>query len=174
MKRRFDTALGRITMYRQILVLLVLLTAVSMLLSAFGLLFFTPLELLASLVIAVGASVLSNIGVARLFRVVPHGESALITGLLLFFIFRPSLEAGELAATAVAAVVASASKYVVAVRGRHLFNPAAFGAAVVGLSGLGVSWWWVGSQYLLPFVLVTAFLVLYAPAAWRWPACSWQ
>jgi ferredoxin-NADP reductase len=161
MKRAFDTALGRITMYRQVLVLLVLLTAASMLLSALGLLFFTPLELLASLVIAVGISYLSNVGVARLFRVVPHGESALITGLLLFFIFRPSLDLGELGATALAALIATLSKYLIAIRGRHVFNPAAFGAAVVGLTGLGVSWWWVGSQYLLPFVLVTAVLVLY-------------
>ncbi|MCP2031747.1 ferredoxin-NADP reductase [Okibacterium sp. HSC-33S16] len=161
MKRAFDTTLGRITMYRQVIVLLVLLAAVSMLLSAFGLLFFTPLELLATLVVAVGVSVSSNVGVARLFRVVPHGESALITGLLLFFIFRPSLELAELGATALAALVATLSKYLIAIRGRHVFNPAAFGAVVVGLTGLGVSWWWVGSQYLLPFVLVTAFLVLY-------------
>ena len=161
MKRRLDTALGRITMYRLALVLLTLLAAVSMALSAFGLVFFTPVELLAGFLVAVGVSYLSNIGVARVFRVVPHGESALITGLLLFFLFRPSLEAGELGATAVAALVATLSKYVLAVRGRHIVNPAAFGAVVVGVTGLGVSWWWVGSQYLLPFVLIAAVLVLY-------------
>lgn len=161
MKRAFDTALGRIPMYRQVLVLLVLLAAVSAVLSAIGLLFFTPLELLAGLVVAVGVSFLSNVGVARLFRVVPHGESAVITGLLLFFIFRPSLEIGDLSATALAALVATLSKYLIAIRGRHIFNPAAFGAVVVGVTGVGVSWWWAGSQYLLPFVLVTAFLVLY-------------
>lgn len=161
MKARFDAAIGRVTMYRQVLVLLLLLAGVSMLLSALGLLFFTPLELLAGLIVAVGVSYLSNLGVARLFRVVPHGESALITGLLLFFIFRPSVEPGELLATAVAAFVATLSKYLIAVRGRHIVNPAAFGAVVVGVTGLGVSWWWAGSQVLLPVVLVGAFLVLY-------------
>ncbi|AWB85847.1 ferredoxin--NADP reductase [Mycetocola zhujimingii] len=157
----FDTALGRVTTYRQVLVLLLLLAGVSMLLSATGLLFFTPLELLCGLLVAVGVSYLSNAGVARLFRVVPHGESALITGLLLFFIFRPSTEPGELIATAAAALAATLSKYLLAVRGRHIFNPAAFGAVVVGVTGLGVSWWWAGSQVLLPVVLVGAFLVLY-------------
>ncbi len=161
MKAAFDAAIGRVTMYRQILVLLLLLAAVSMLFSAFGWLFFTPLELLAGLIVAVGVSYLSNLGVARLFRVVPHGESALITGLLLFFIFRPSVEPGELVATALAALAATLSKYLLAVRGRHILNPAAFGAVVVGVTGIGVSWWWAGSQVLLPFVLVAAFLVLY-------------
>ena len=157
----FDTALGRVTTYRQVLVLLVLLAGVSMLFSATGLLFFTPLELVCGLLVAVGVSYLSNVAVGRLFRVVPHGESALITGLLLFFIFRPSTEPGDLVAVAVAALAATLSKYLIVVRGRHIVNPAAFGAVVVGVTGLGVSWWWAGSQVLLPVVLVTAFLVLY-------------
>ncbi|MET1018319.1 MAG: oxidoreductase, partial [Leifsonia flava] len=150
MKRRFDIAIGRVTMYRLVSVLLGILVGVSLILSATGLLFFTPLELAAGLAVAVGVSVLGNRLIAPLFRVTPHTEYGLITGLLLFFIFRPSVEPLELAATAVAALVAILSKYVVAVRGRHIFNPAAFGAVVVGVTGLGVSWWWVGSTAMLP------------------------
>ena len=44
--------------------------------------------------------------------------------------------------------IVTSSKYIVAVRGRHVFNPAAFGAVVVGVTGLSVSWWWVGSAAL--------------------------
>lgn len=161
MKRRFDIAIGRVTMYRLVSVLLGILVGVSLILSAAGLLFFTPLELAAGLAVAVGVSVVANRLVAPLFRVTQHTESALITGLLLFFIFRPSLEPLELAATAVAALVAILSKYVVAVRGRHIFNPAAFGSVVVGVTGLGVSWWWVGSTAMLPAVAIAALLVLY-------------
>lgn len=161
MKRRFDIAIGRLTMYRLVSILLGILVAVSLLLSVTGVLFFSPLELAAGLVVAVGVSVASNRLIAPLFRVTAHTESALITGLLLFFIFRPSVDPLELAATAVAALVATASKYLVAIRGRHVFNPAAFGAVVVGLTGLGVSWWWVGSAALLPAVAIAGFLVLY-------------
>ncbi|MET0481227.1 MAG: FAD-dependent oxidoreductase [Mycetocola sp.] len=161
MKSRFDTAIGRVTMYRLVSILLGILVAVSYLLSIFGVLFFNPLELTAGLVVAIGVSVLSNRLVAPLFRVSPHTESALITGLLLFFIMRPSIEPLELAATAVAALVATLSKYLVAVRRRHIFNPTAFGVVVVGVTGLGVSWWWVGSTALLPAVAIAAFLVLY-------------
>lgn len=161
MKRRFDIAIGRLTMYRLVSILLGLLVAVSLLLSVTGVLFFSPLELAAGLAVAVGVSVVSNRLVAPLFRVTAHTESALITGLLLFFIFRPSVDPLELTATAVAALVATASKYLVAIRGRHVFNPAAFGTVVVGLTGLGVSWWWVGSAALLPAVAVAGLLVLY-------------
>ena len=161
MKRRFDIAIGRVTMYRLVTVWLGILTVVSLVLSITGVLFFSPLELVAGLAVAVGVSVLSNRLVAPLFRVRAHTESAIITGLLLFFIFRPSLEPLELAATALAALVATLSKYLVAVRGRHLFNPAAFGTVIVGLTGLGVSYWWVGSTALLPAVAVAALFVLY-------------
>lgn len=161
MKRRFDIAIGRVTMYRLVSVWLGILVVVSLVLSSTGVLFFTPLELVAGLAVAVGVSVVSNRLVAPLFRVTAHTESAIITGLLLFFIFRPSLEPLELLATAVAALVATASKYVVAVRGRHLFNPAAFGTVLVGVTGLGVSYWWVGSTAMLPAVAIAAFFVLY-------------
>jgi ferredoxin-NADP reductase len=161
MKRRFDTAIGRVTMYRLVSILLVVLVIASLVLSATGLLFFTPLELAAALAVAVGVSVASSRIVAPLFRVVPHTESAVITGLLLFFIFRPSIDPLELGAIALAALVATLSKYLVAVRGRHIVNPAAFGAVVVGATGLSVSWWWVGSTALLPVVAAGALLILY-------------
>ncbi|MBG6239616.1 ferredoxin-NADP reductase [Mycetocola sp. CAN_C7] len=161
MKRRFDIAIGRVTMYRLVTLWLILLAIVSLILSATGILFFSPLELAAGLVVAVGVSVGSNRLVALLFGATPHTESGVITGLLLFFIFRPSIEPLDLLGTAVAALVATLSKYLVAVRGRHIVNPAAFGAVVVGITGIGVSWWWIGSTALLPVVVAAAVLVLY-------------
>ena len=66
----------------------------------------------------------------------PHTESSLITGLLLLLPFWPSelfwpsqptqgLQLAEIAGVALACVLASASKYALAWRGRHIFNPAA-------------------------------------------------
>ncbi|RWZ46416.1 oxidoreductase [Labedella phragmitis] len=156
-----DALIGRVPMYRLVLILLATLTAVAVALSAFGVLFFTPLELLATGGIAVALSWLVNRLVAPLFRVKPHDESALITGLLLFFIMKPGIEFGDLAAVAVAAIVAAVSKYVLAVRGRHVLNPAAIGAFVATLTGLGVSYWWVGSESLFWFVLVAGLVIVW-------------
>ncbi|RUQ87900.1 oxidoreductase [Labedella gwakjiensis] len=148
-------------MYRLVLLLLVVLAAVSFVLSAVGILFFTPLELLATGGIAVAVSWLVNRAVAPLFRVKPHDESAIITGLLLFFIMKPGLVPGDLAAVAIAAAVGAVSKYVLAVRGRHILNPAAIGAFVATLTGVGVSYWWVGSESLFWAVLVVGFLLVW-------------
>jgi ferredoxin-NADP reductase len=156
-----DTLIGRVPMYRLVLILLAALTAVAVALSAFGVLFFTPLELFATGGIAVALSWLVNRIVAPLFRVKPHDESALITGLLLFFIMKPGIELGDLAAVAVAATVAAVSKYVLAIRGRHVLNPAAIGAFVATLTGLGVSYWWVGSESLFWFVLVAGLVIVW-------------
>lgn len=160
MRKSVDTLLGRVPMYRLVLLLLVVLAAVSFVLSAVGVIFYTPLELLATGGIAVVVSWLVNRAVAPLFRVKPHDESAIITGLLLFFIMKPGIVPGDLAAVAVAAAVGALSKYVLAIRGRHIFNPAAIGAFVATLTGLGVSYWWVGSGSLIvPVVIVGLLLV---------------
>jgi ferredoxin-NADP reductase len=160
-RRPIDTLLGRVPMYRLVLLVLLVLAAVSLVLSIAGVIFSSPIELLATGGIAVAVSLLVNRAVAPLFRVAPHDESAVITGLLLFFIMKPGLALGDLAAVAVAAAVAAVSKYVLAVRGRHIFNPAAIGAFVATLTGLGVSYWWVGSESLFWFVLVAGAVVVW-------------
>ncbi len=82
-------------------------------------------EMLAHLALCLGLTYASNRALAALFRVRPHSESSLITGLLLYFLFWPRSSAMDVAGVALACVLASASKYALAWRGRHIFNPAA-------------------------------------------------
>lgn len=156
-----DRALGRVTTYRLVLLLLAALAVVALIMSITDTLFYEPTEMLASAAVLLGVSYGVNRLIAPLFRVRPHGESALITGLLLFFIFWPSSETGELLHLAAAALAATLSKYVIAWRGRHLLNPAAAGALLVGVLELTTSGWWVGGKELLPYVVVAGLLVLY-------------
>jgi glycine betaine catabolism B len=54
-----------------------------------------------------------------------------------------------------------ASKYMVAVGKRHLFNPAAFGAALMGLGFHRTVSWWVGDNaVLLPLLVLGGALIL--------------
>jgi ferredoxin-NADP reductase len=161
MRRWLDSVTGRVTMYRLVLLVLLAIAVLAIGLSLLGQLAFAPLDLLATAVVAVAASAVSSWLFALAFRVRPHPESSLITGLLLFFLFYPSTAAADLLGVAAAAVVASASKYLLALRGRHIFNPAAIGAFVVSLLGLNVAVWWVATGVLLPLVALGAFLVLY-------------
>jgi ferredoxin-NADP reductase len=161
MRRWLDTVTGRVTMYRLVLLVLLAIGALALGMSLLGQLAFAPLDLLATAVVAVAASVASSWVFALAFRVRPHPESSIITGLLLFFLFYPSTAAADLLGVAAAAAVASASKYLLALRGRHVFNPAAIGAFVVSLLGLNVAVWWVATGVLLPLVALGAVLVLY-------------
>ncbi len=163
---RLDTAVGRFTMYRLVLLVLAVLAAYSLLLDLLGWLTFGLPELLAHLVLCLGLTYAANRALAALFHVRPHTESSLITGLLLYFLFWPTQLTGgvrllDLAGVALACVLASASKYALAWRGRHIFNPAAAGAFLAGLTGLNIATWWAATPAMLWLVLPGALLVLY-------------
>ena len=160
-KSRFDQLLGRVTMYRLVVLALVLLVVLAFWLSLIGVLPYEPQDLAISLLVLLGAAYLSNRLYAALFAVQPHSESTVITALLLFFLLWPSSEPVELLALALAAAFASASKYLLAVRGRHIVNPAAIGVVFVTVLGLTGGVWWVATGWMLPAVAVLAFLVAY-------------
>jgi ferredoxin-NADP reductase len=161
MRRWLDSVTGRVTMYRLVLIALLAVAVAAVVLSLIGQLAFPVTDLLATVAVAVAASFASSWLFALLFRTKAHPESSLITGLLLFFLFYPSTAVADLTSVALAAAIASASKYLLAIRARHIFNPAAIGAFVVSLLGLNFAVWWVATGLLLPLTAVGAFLVLY-------------
>lgn len=158
---RLDTGLNRLTMYRLVLWVLGILVAYSLLLNVLGWLTFGIPEMLAHLALCLGLTYGSNRGLAALFRVQPHSESSLITGLLLYFLFWPSFKTLDMAGVALACVLASASKYALAWRGRHIFNPAAAGAFITGLTGLNIATWWAATPSMLLLLVPGILLVLY-------------
>lgn len=166
MGSRLDTALGRFTMYRLVLWVLAVLAGYSLLLDVLGWLTFGLPEMIAHLALCLGLTYASNRALAAMFGVQPHSESSLITGLLLYFLFWPTqfsagLQYLDLAGVALACVLASASKYALAWRGRHIFNPAAAGAFITGLTGLNIATWWAATPAMLLLVLPGVLLVLY-------------
>ena len=161
MRRWLDRVTGRVTMYRLVLLALIVIAVVALALSLVGQLAFPITDLLATGAVAVVVTFATSWLFALIFRVKPHPESSLITGFLIFFLFYPSSAVPDLLSVALAATIASASKYLLAIRGRHIFNPAAIGVFVVSLLGLNFAVWWVATGWLLPFTVIGAFLVLY-------------
>jgi len=157
---RADGAVGRVPMLRLVLVWLAVLALAALVLSAVGVLQLPFGGLLATLVVAVAASWIGDRVMAGLARARPVGESALVTGLILFLVVFPSGTATSLLLTAGAALVANASKYLIRLGGRHVLNPAAVGLFVGGLTGLAGSAWWVATPVLLPILLVAVLLVV--------------
>jgi len=156
-----DRLTGRVTMYRLVVLALGLLVVFAVGSSVAGVLPYPPIDLVVSLMVLLIVTYLSNWLYAALFGVHPHSESSVITALLLFFLLFPSIEPTELLALALAAAFASASKYLIAYRGRHIVNPAAVGVVFVTVLQLTGGVWWVATAPMLPVVAVLALLVAY-------------
>ena len=162
-----DRVLGRVSMYALVVGILTAIALLALVLSLTGVLFFDPLAWLVSLAVALLSTTAATWIGGLVVRRTPHPPSAIISGLLLFLIFTPSLELGPLVGLAIAGAVAGVSKYVIAVRGRHLLNPAAAGALVVGIlqsvipgAPFFFATWWVATPTLLPLVAIGALIVL--------------
>ncbi len=151
--------LGRMPMARLVLVCLAAIALVAVLASIPGWLGYPTPALVTSLVVALVAARLAAALMGAIARAPVHGTSSLITGLILFLLLYPSTKPVDLLLLAAAAVAAAASKYLVTVGGRHVLNPAAAGAFVVGLTGLSGGVWWVANPVLLPLVAVTGLVV---------------
>lgn len=164
-RNRLLAVVGRLSMYRLVLLALVVLFAVALVLSLFGLVAPTPLELLAAWAVLGGASAVTDAVCHRLIGRPWRWESTLVTAAILVFVLRPTLDPLGLAGLALAAVAASVSKYALVWRERHVLNPAAAGATaltVVSLwaPALGASSWWVGTPALAAPVVLLGALVL--------------
>lgn len=157
-----DALLGRFTMYRLVLYSLGILFVVGLVFSLLGVV--RPgdaLGMLASAAVLFVTCMATSWIFAAIFRIKAHQESTIITAGLLYFILPPTLSLPTLGGAAIAGVIAVASKYLLAIRGRHVFNPAALGAFAIGLTGLTFAAWWPGNPWMLPFVVVLAFLILF-------------
>ncbi|MFT4028536.1 MAG: oxidoreductase, partial [Protaetiibacter sp.] len=158
---RLDRLLGRVSMYLLVVAVLGVLTALAIVLALAGAIAIDPLAILVSALVLNAASWLANRVLGLLFRTRGVIESGTITAQLLLFVLDPTLDPVGLLGLAAAAAVAAASKYLLAWRGRHLVNPAAVAAVVVGVTGLAFSSWWVATPPLLPAVALGALLILW-------------
>lgn len=154
-----DQLLNRITMYRLVVYGLRLIVAVAFLAAFFGRLPFSLLAMAVSLLVVVGSHYLTDVILGKIWQLPRNRESWLITGLILFLILRPTLEPSGLVALAVAGVIASGSKFILNWKGKHIFNPAAFAAAVLSLSAVYPASWWVGTSALWPVTLAVGLAV---------------
>lgn len=152
--------LNGITMYRLVLYYLIFLLALGMLFCIIKLLPFEPFTLLFNIGFLIAVCGISNAIFAWAFKVPANVESVYISALILALILDPVGPSHDLIAIGWAAVLAMASKYMVAIDKKHLFNPVAFGVAVTALVLGQTASWWVGNGPMLPFVLLGGILIV--------------
>ncbi len=155
-----DNLLNRFTMYRIVLYGLSIQVLAAIIVGFVGLLPYNGLQMFVSLLILVALCYGSNLAFSTLFRAPRNTESFLITALILFFVLAPPGTWVEASYLAAAAIVAMFSKYILVFRKKHLFNPAALSAFVLGLFGSGLALWWVATPVLLPFTILIGLAIV--------------
>ncbi len=158
-----DYFLNRITMYRLVLYILIAFLVVAEIYDLFGLLPQQPMALVFSTVYILTICWIVNKFFSFMFDAPANVESVYITALILALIISPIQGLGDTAFYSLAAwasILAISSKFILAIRKKHVFNPAALGVAITALV-LGLSaTWWVGTGLMLPFVLVGGLLIV--------------
>ena len=160
MMAQIDKFLGRLTMYRLILLWLAALVVAGMVFGLTGLLPYSALDILVSTAFLLAVSFASNLVFSKIFGAATGTDSVYITALLLALIITPTAPFAHLAFLAWAAVLATASKYLLAWRRRHFFNPAAIAVVVTSLFLGQSASWWVGNIPMLPIVVIGGLMVV--------------
>ncbi len=157
-----DGYLNKVTMYRIVLYELLVLLGFSVVYATVGFIHYSALAILFSTLFITLVSLGANVVCARVFKATTNAESAYITALILALIIAPpsSPTDGAYFSLAIwAAIWAMAVKYVLAIRNKHVFNPAAFAVALTALAFGQSANWWVATPSMLPVVLIGGFLV---------------
>lgn len=165
--KRISAWLDGITMYRLLLYYLIGLLGVAVVLSLVGVLHVGAVQIIMSSAYLTAICWVSNKIFGYVFEAPTNPESPLITALILALIITPATSAQGLVFLTAAAGLAIASKYLIAVNYRHIFNPAAIAVVLTSYGAGDSASWWVGTAWMLPFVLLGGILIINRIR--RWP-----
>ena len=147
-------------MYRLVIYGLTALAATAIILSFFQLIPFGPLPYIYSLLTLSITTFIGETIFAKFFKAPNNKESAIITTLILFLIMFPVLSLTDFYTLIAASLLATASKYIFSFHQKHIFNPAASAAVILGILGSGNISWWIATPYLFIPTLIVGLLVV--------------
>jgi glycine betaine catabolism B len=149
-------------MYRLVLYYLTALLIVAVAFAFFGILSYSPIAIFFSWIVIVAACWGSNEFFARTWKVTPNIESVYITAFILTLIMTPVAVTDFHGALIliIASLIAMASKYILAISKKHVFNPAAIAVMLTGIVFSTYASWWVGNSSLSILVLIGGLLVV--------------
>ncbi|HEX9014794.1 MAG TPA: oxidoreductase [Chloroflexota bacterium] len=157
--KAIDAILDRVSMYRLVLYYLLFVLAGAVVLSFLKILPYDPFLLVVSVVFLTTVSGATNELLAKIFDAPSNVESAYITALILALILSPVQTISDFPLLFWAAVLAMASKYILSINQKHIFNPAAIAVALTAFGFNGTASWWVGTLPMLPFSVLGLLIV---------------
>jgi len=158
-----DNFLNKITMYRLVLYALIMMILAGLVFSVFGVLPYNPLLFLAGIAFIIAISLIFNEIFSLVFDAPTNFESIYITALILVLIITPVKDIGDISYWMFlfwASVLGVASKYILAIGKKHIFNPAAFAVAITAFTINQYASWWVGTLIMAPFVILGGLLIV--------------
>ncbi|MEK6946359.1 MAG: RnfABCDGE type electron transport complex subunit D [Nanoarchaeota archaeon] len=141
----FKSAISKFTIYQYVSAFLIILTLASAFFYGFG-----ASALIPVLIAVLTATILDLLINYFRFKMVKFPYSAFISGLFIGGLLTQNL---SWYTYAIAGIITIASKHLLAVNHRHIFNPANFGVLLVFLIFKAPNTWWISS----PFYLIILF-----------------
>lgn len=160
MIKLIDNFLNKITMYRLVLYFLIGLLLLSVMFSIFGLLPYDPIFIILGSLFLFFFSGFVNDLFSKVFKAPANVESTYITALILALIIAPAKSLDDYIFFAIVSTIAVASKYILAINKKHIFNPVAIAVVLTSFGFNQSANWWVGNLYLLPFVIIGGYLIV--------------
>jgi glycine betaine catabolism B len=157
-----DNFLNKITMYRLVLYVLTIFIGFAAVLSLFGKVPYSFVYIIFSTVFITIVCQVTNIIFAKVFKVPANVESIYITAFILVLIISPLksfTDAHYFSLAIWASVLSMASKYIIAIHKKHIFNPAALAVAITAFFLNQSATWWIGTLYMMPIILIGGFLI---------------
>ncbi len=149
-------------MYKLVLYYLIALVLAAAGLGFFGVLSYSPFAIIFSAIFITTICLGVNYVFAWAFNAPKNAESAYITALILALIIAPLASPNDwqfFSLAIWASVLAMATKYILAIRKKHVFNPAAIALVITALFLNQSANWWIGTAAMAPFVLAGGLLV---------------
>ena len=156
-----DYYLDRITMYRLVLYYLIAILLMALGLSFFKLIPYSPISILESTAILLLVCGVTNYIFGAAFNAPRNLESAYITALILVCIVPPLYTKADLSLIIWAGILSMASKYILAFRNKHIFNPAAIAVVLTAFWLHQSASWWVGTSLMAPVILLGGLLIVH-------------
>ena len=155
-----DRLIDRITMYRLLVYYLLAILGTAMVLGAVGKLAYSPMEIAMSAAYITLICWISHKVFEHVFEAPTNPESTLITGFILALIVAPATMPKDYVFLTAVSGLAVASKYLLAVGKKHIFNPAAVAVALTAAGAGDTANWWVGTALLAPVVVTGGVLIV--------------
>jgi glycine betaine catabolism B len=160
MLKSIDKILDHVTMYRLLVYYLIGLLVVATWFSAIGIIHYSPYAIVGFSVYAVFVTWAMNKIISRFLDIPVNTDSSYITALILALIISPIANKESILLLTAASGLAVASKYVLTINKKHIFNPAAIAVALTAIGPQQSASWWVGNSAMAPFVIIGGFLLV--------------